>query len=147
MRKIFLVTLIFSIFSFSGWSETLTMDDLVERGGLYYKKFTNVPFTGQVSHFENGWLNEKRTFRNGKDDGLLEWYYESGQLRGQFNYKDGELHGPSEWYYKNGQVKEKGTFIDGKEDGLSEGYYEDGQLKYKGQYKNYGTRGRRKNLR
>ena len=25
------------------------MDDLVERGGLYYKKFTDVPFTGEIA--------------------------------------------------------------------------------------------------
>ena len=32
--------------SFPSFGET--MDDLVEREGLYYKKFTDVPFTGQV---------------------------------------------------------------------------------------------------
>ena len=29
------------------------MDDLVERDGLYYKKFTDVPFTGEISGFCN----------------------------------------------------------------------------------------------
>ena len=38
-----LVLLSLSFPSFCG-----TMDDLVEREGLYYKKFTDVPFIGQV---------------------------------------------------------------------------------------------------
>ena len=29
--------------------EEVTMDDLVEREGLYYKKFTDVPFNGEVT--------------------------------------------------------------------------------------------------
>ena len=41
------------------------MDDLVLIDGVYYKKFTNVPFTGEVSGIESG------KFKNGKKDG--EW--------------------------------------------------------------------------
>ena len=37
------------------------MDDLVERNDIYYKKFTNFPFTGEVSGKENG------KFVNGKE--------------------------------------------------------------------------------
>tara|TARA_B100001971_G_C18039092_1_gene456659 strand:+ start:145 stop:294 length:150 start_codon:yes stop_codon:yes gene_type:complete len=32
---------------FSGLVLGETMDDLVERDGLYYKQFTDVPFTGK----------------------------------------------------------------------------------------------------
>ena len=39
------------------------MDDLVEREGLYYKKFTDVPFTGKVKGKGNGEI------RNGKKEG------------------------------------------------------------------------------
>ena len=31
-----------------------TMDDLVKREGLYYKKFSDVPFTGKVTGIEQG---------------------------------------------------------------------------------------------
>ena len=47
------------LLSSPSWSETLTMDDLVERDDLYYKKFTNVPFTGEISRIESG------KFKNG----------------------------------------------------------------------------------
>ena len=39
------------------------MDDLVKRGGLYYKQFTDVPFTGKVTGIDQG------SFKNGERDG------------------------------------------------------------------------------
>ena len=60
------------------------MDDLVETNGLYYKKFTDVPFTGKVT----GQLNGK--IKNGKRRGLWKIYYDNGQLRGKGNFKDGK---------------------------------------------------------
>ena len=47
-----IVILFVSLLSSPSWSET--MDDLVERDGLYYKKFTNTPFTGEVSGIQSG---------------------------------------------------------------------------------------------
>ncbi len=36
-------------------TEKCDWDDLVERDGLFYKKFTDVPFTGEEQkEFENG---------------------------------------------------------------------------------------------
>ena len=66
-RKLFFVFTILIIYSNNTllWSETLTMDYLVERNNLYYKKFTNVPFTGEISGEKNG------SFKKGKKDG--EW--------------------------------------------------------------------------
>ena len=142
-----------SLVSFPSWSETLTMDDLVERNDLYYKKFTNVPFTGEISGIENGsfvkgkttgeWLyytedDELEYVHNYKDgilDGLSELYHENGQLWWTGNYKDGKQHGLWEWYYKNGQVQSRGNYKDGKQHGLWELYNEDG-FKITRKYKN-----------
>ena len=44
LAPILLVTILFPSFALG-----LEMDDLVERGGLSYEKFTNVPFTGEVT--------------------------------------------------------------------------------------------------
>ena len=30
------------------WSEGTSIDDLVKRDGLFYKKFTDAPFTGEI---------------------------------------------------------------------------------------------------
>ena len=67
MKKITSITLIFflSLLSFPSWSETLTMDDLVERDDLYYKRFTDIPFTGEVGGVGVG------KFKDGKRDGPL----------------------------------------------------------------------------
>ena len=45
----------------------MTIDDLVQREGLYYQKFTDVPFTGE--------LNEG-SFRGSFKDGRIEGYFE-----------------------------------------------------------------------
>ena len=82
-RKLFSIILIF-LLSSPSWSETLTIDDLVERDDLYYKKFTNVPFTGEISGIESG------KFKNGIKDGPWEYYYENGQLESVRNYKEGK---------------------------------------------------------
>ena len=46
------------------------MNDLVERDGLYYVKFTDVPFTGEVAGKRNG------KFKNGKKEGHHEFYHD-----------------------------------------------------------------------
>ena len=60
------------------------MDDLVYRDGLYYKKFTVVPFTGKITGEWQG------AFRNGKREGPWVEYHNNGQLKKKGTYKDGE---------------------------------------------------------
>ena len=52
-----------------------TWGDLVKREGLYYKKFTDVPFTGDISFTgkHEGWT--KASFKNGRLDGQYIWYF------------------------------------------------------------------------
>ena len=58
MKNIFIIPLVlFSMVSFSSWGETI--DDLVLREGIWYKKFTDVPFTGDIEGRISG------TFKNG----------------------------------------------------------------------------------
>ena len=64
-----------------GFSETVLADDLVVRNGIFYKKFTVVPFIGEVNGHQNG------TIINGKRDGFWESYYDNGQLNWKGNYK------------------------------------------------------------
>ena len=62
MRTLFIIPLVLmSLVSFPSWG--LTIDDLVEREGVYYKKFTNAPFNGKV---EGSVVGE---FMNGKREG------------------------------------------------------------------------------
>ena len=87
-----------------------TIDDLVYRDDLYYKKFTDVPFTGDITE-----KTLQGTFRNGKKDGPWVQYYENGQLWEKGTYKDGNKEGPWVDYNRDGTVYKEltGTFRDG----------------------------------
>jgi hypothetical protein len=59
MKQILIITIVLiSFISSPSWSET--MGDLVYREGTYYKKFTDVPFTGEVEGQTQG------LFKNGE---------------------------------------------------------------------------------
>ena len=51
-----------------------TLDDLLKREGVYYKKFTDVPFSGTVTGRSQGKL------KNGKEEGPWVRYWDNGQL-------------------------------------------------------------------
>ena len=86
-----------------------TMDDLVERDGLYYKEFTDVPFTGDITD-----KTTQGTFRNGEKEGPWVEYQDNGQLSYKGTYKVGKEDGPWVHYYPNGQLSDKGTYKDGE---------------------------------
>jgi hypothetical protein len=66
-----LITLLFPALAYG---VDVKFEDLVGREGLYYKKFTEVPFTGKVTGSIQG------SFKDGKWDGPWVGYYPSGPL-------------------------------------------------------------------
>ena len=121
--------IIFSLLLTSiSWSEDIDSNDLVEREGLLYKKFTNEPFTGNSIGRKQGKVKE------GKRDGEWLTYYHEGQLSTKNTYKEGKLHGESLMYNKNGTIYSKSHYKDGKLDG-DWFYYTNGELRVKGYYK------------
>ena len=64
MKLLFLLALFLTLPAFVS-AETVHSDDLVIRNGLYYKKFTNVPFTGRTSG------RTQTTFKDGKNTVFL----------------------------------------------------------------------------
>ena len=109
LAPILLVTLLFPSLALAA-SRGLGMDDLVERDGLYYEKFTDVPFSGRIEGLQRG------SFNDGKTDGPWVFYYDNGQLSLEGTYKDGKADGPWISFNKDGTVDEKntGTFKDGR---------------------------------
>jgi antitoxin component YwqK of YwqJK toxin-antitoxin module len=83
---------------------------LVFTNGLYYKKFTDVPFTGEVTGKGQG------SVRNRKKDGPWVWYYDNGRIEKNGTYKDGKRDGPWVGYNSEETVIETltGTFKDGE---------------------------------
>ena len=81
--KTLLTILFISLLSSPSWS--VSSDDLVEREGIYYPKFSEVPFNGEITGDAQG------SVKNGKRDGA--WVlHESGQLK-KGNFKNGKREG------------------------------------------------------
>ena len=137
-----------------GCPESVDFKDLVKRDGLYFKKRTDIPFTGKttgdeqgsfkngkkdgswISYYDNGQLLTKRTYKDGKRDGLWAAYHDNGQLWSKGPYKNGKKDGPWVGYHKDAKLRIKGTLNDGKKDGPWVWFYDNGQLRSKGIYKN-----------
>ena len=66
---------------------------------------------------ENGQLNLKNTYKDGKKDGERLKYYDNGQLMEKGNYKEGK-EGEYLEYHENGQLKIKRNYKDGKLEGI-----------------------------
>ena len=129
--------LLLSLISFPSWSETYS--DLVERDGIHYKKFSNVPFNGEVKGIFQGRL------KNGKQEGPWVNYWINGQLMNKGDYKNGKKEGFWVSYYDDGWVTSQGDYKNGKKEGPWVMYYGsnfNGQLFYKGEYKNGKEEGR-----
>ena len=133
--KYLLLTLL--LFSLSGFGESEVYEgELLNRDGLVYKPRSLEPFTGKnVLWHRNSQLLRKGGYRDGKEDGLWEFYWNNGQLESKGNYSDGNRDGLWVFYWNNGQLENKGNYIDGNRDGLWEYYHKNGQLWAKGSYK------------
>ena len=110
------------LFTSVGWSKDVNSDELIKRDGLYYEKFKDVPFTGDVVGAKRGIIIK------GKREGEWLYYHENGQLRFKENYKDGKLEGEWLYYHENGQLRFKRNWKDGKKEGEWLYYHETGQL-------------------
>lgn len=105
------------------------MENLVKRDGRWFKKFTEIPFTGQIiEHHDNGQLKEKGNYRNGEKEGAWSFHHDNGQLRKKGNYRNSELEGEWITYYYNGQLRKKGKWKTRKEEGKWVGFNEDGTV-------------------
>jgi hypothetical protein len=102
LLAVLLITLLPSL----GWSTPF--DELVERDGLYYPKFSDVPFTGEVTGREKGYV------KDGRREGTWVTYYITGELRWKGNYENGKREGTWVTYRITGELREKGNYENGK---------------------------------
>ncbi len=112
-----------------------TMSNLVKREGLYYKKFSEVPFSGKVTDPR---FNKSGTIKNGKEWGTWIAYHDNGQLRMKWGFKNGKNEGLYKSYWEDGSLFAKGNYKNGKEEGVWIYYSEDGSVwkERSGTYKN-----------
>lgn len=132
---------------------TIDRDELVERDGILYEKFSNQPYSGAVTgrwvakvkdgvvdgelltYHENGQLDSQHTLVNGLHEGEFREFHENGSLEYLIDYKNGEAHGSYQRYDENGELQEIAWFTDGKMDGETR-YYDGGYLREVTNYKN-----------
>ena len=118
LTSVFLVVLLFPTLAFG---ETVKLEDLVITDGLYFKKFTQVPFTGKVTGREQGRL------KDGKRVGVWIEYVGNGRVSKEVTYENGKKVIWVQYkYHSTGQVRTKETYKDGKFDGPWVRYYDNG---------------------
>tara|TARA_Y100000758_G_scaffold89450_1_gene61053 strand:- start:119 stop:475 length:357 start_codon:yes stop_codon:yes gene_type:complete len=87
------------LFSCTDLSEVDISDTIIFEGKLY-KKDEQYPFTGFVySSYSNGQLEYKGKYKNGKPNGILNYWYEDGSKMREGKLKDGNPIG--RWIYYN----------------------------------------------
>ena len=79
MRKLSLTLLTCLLFLSPNVVLSETLDDLVKREGIYYKKFSQVPFSGVTTGKSQG------TIKNGIREGAWITYHPNGQLKSKGN--------------------------------------------------------------
>jgi len=110
-------------------------------------------------YYDNGVLQFKYSYRNGKLHGITEERYETGELKAEFEYRAGNLVAKREFhrngdlkyalklegtkkletrrkYYPTGELFREWTLVNGKTEGLEIDYYRNGQKKAERQYEN-----------
>ena len=126
--------LLFILFSISISSVGETMDDLVRREGLYYKKFTSIPFTGEVTGLDpetTPALVVQGSMNAGLWHGARFHYYPDGQMHTSAVFDNGKLTGPFKYFYPSGRVYSQGVYEDGERTGLWTDYHQSGQKEKK----------------
>ena len=103
MKILFLIISIF-LLSSPSWSERVDESELTLRDGLWYKKFTNTPFTGTSTGQAQGKV------LNGKPEGEWFFYYYDGGLNAITNFKYGLREGKHEEYHENGKLRHKSNY-------------------------------------
>ena len=101
----------------------MNMKDLIKRNGLFYKKFTDVPFNGEIIG------NQQGSFTNGLKNGNWVRFFENGQLKSKGNFVNGTLNGIWEFFNQNGTLIRKQNYLYGKIDGELKIFHKNGNLK------------------
>ena len=120
----------------------INKQDLVQRDGLFYNKYSDVPFTGETSQslFKNGKeiIHGKGDYQNRLKEGSWVEYHDNGQLWRKGDYKNGKKDGSWITYWSNGQLYYQGDFKNDKREGSWVGYYSDGTIwkEFTGTFKN-----------
>ena len=103
MKLKILIKFIITSFFLISCESTVNLEDLEEKNKIYYKKRSNIPYSGKI-------------------DGISFGIYTKGQM------KDGKAQGEWFFYHNNGNLDRVGKFINGKQNG--KWYFYDNNAKH-----------------
>ncbi|MFA8451357.1 MAG: toxin-antitoxin system YwqK family antitoxin [Bacteroidales bacterium] len=90
-----------------------------------------------INYFpESGKIAEQVNFKNDWEDGPYKQFYENGNLQVKGTYKQGKLVGEVFYYFSSGNTKVKGQYKNGVKEGYWSFYNEKGVLTKNEKYKN-----------
>jgi antitoxin component YwqK of YwqJK toxin-antitoxin module len=113
-----------------GCSKPINQETLIDKDGLKYHPETKELYSGKVlKNHKGGEKYLEGSYKDGKLDGLLIYWYESGQKKDERYFKDGQLDGLVTTWNESGQKSYEQTFEDGNQDGLQTFWYDNGQKK------------------
>ena len=115
--------IIFSLlFNSLSSSKDIYLKDLLKKDGIFYKKFSDTPFTGKVTGLLEG------TFKKGMKYGEFIKYYSDGKILSKISYFENRLDGSWMEYYRNGNLLRKKIFKNDLLEGEYIDYYSFGQI-------------------
>ena len=123
--------LIISLLIFSvGFSQKeYDINHVLEKKGVYIKKFSDEEVNGSVYQMFGDIKMDLGYIKNGKKEGLWTKWYDNGQKGIEGTYKDGLEFGLWTYFYENGQKQIEGIYTDWEKVGKWTYYNEDGSIK------------------
>ena len=89
MRKYLIISLLFLSVGFC--QKEYDINQIVERDGVYIKKFSDEIVNGKVFQMFGDIKVDIGYIKNGEKERLWTWWYDNGQKGIEYNYKYGKL--------------------------------------------------------
>ena len=123
--------LIISLLIFSvGFSQKeYDINHVLEKKGVYIKKFSDEEVNGSVYQMFGDIKMDLGYIKNGKKEGLWTWWFENGEKKNEGSFKDGLEFGLWTYFYENSQKQIEGIYTDWEKVGKWTYYNEDGSIK------------------
>jgi len=97
----------------------------------------NNELTPYIEYYSNGNVHIKgQTNSGGQMEGLWEGFYENGNIQWRISYKEGKKDGIEEFFYKNGNIRWRTPYKENKPDGIEEIFDEQGNITETRHWKN-----------
>jgi len=74
----------------------------------------NNELTYEIKYYPNGDIYRRIPYKEGRIDGLEEWFWENGNVRARTPYKAGLFHGQEMFYDEDGNITEIRVWKDGE---------------------------------